>query len=83
MTGRVQGVGFRFSTQHTAASLGLAGWVANRIDGSVDVVAEGDERALDQFEAFLRTGPRAAHVVECRVRRGPATGVFRNFSVRG
>ena len=47
--GRVQGVSFRFYTRDTADELGLTGWVANRYDGSVEVVAEGPRAALDQL----------------------------------
>lgn len=62
--GRVQGVGFRWFTRRTAATLGLAGWVRNRADGSVEAEAEGTAAALDEFEARLRTGLPAARVDE-------------------
>ena len=60
--GRVQGVGFRASTLQTARALGLAGWVRNRPDSSVEVVADGEEDALKRLEGFLRRGPPGAHV---------------------
>jgi len=62
--GRVQGVGFRWFVDHEARALGLAGWVRNNIDGSVESLAMGSE---DQHTAFcnkLRQGPRAARVDE-------------------
>lgn len=60
--GRVQGVGFRHFVWRSAAGLGLAGWVRNRSDGSVEVVARGGAERLEQLEAALREGPRLAHV---------------------
>jgi acylphosphatase len=60
--GRVQGVGFRDATQREARRLSLNGWVRNRLDGNVEVTAEGPEAALTQLETFLRRGPRLANV---------------------
>ena len=60
--GRVQGVGFRATTQHEARRRGLTGWVRNLADGTVEVVTEGDEAVLEEFLDYLRRGPRGAHV---------------------
>jgi acylphosphatase len=60
--GRVQGVGFRAATAAEAVRRGLAGWVRNRFDDSVEVVAEGEELPLQEFLSFLRLGPRLARV---------------------
>jgi acylphosphatase len=60
--GRVQGVGFRFFVWRRAESLGLVGWVRNRRDGSVEVVAGGEPAQLDLFGEQLRAGPRFARV---------------------
>lgn len=60
--GRVQGVGFRAATHETGRRLGLDGWVRNRPDGTVEVVAQGDEQILEQFHDFPRHGPRMARV---------------------
>lgn len=62
IAGRVQGVGFRWSTYREANGTGLAGWVRNLPDGRVEVVAKGAELALQQLDAFLRTGPPGARV---------------------
>lgn len=60
--GKVQGVGFRYWTVRQASKLALRGWVRNRGDGSVEVVAAGSKDALDTFVAACHSGPRAARV---------------------
>jgi acylphosphatase len=60
--GRVQGVGYRATTMDEAYRLGLAGWVRNRIDGTVEVLAEGGEAKLALFLAYLKRGPWGARV---------------------
>ncbi len=60
--GRVQGVGFRWWTQHTSRSLGLGGYVRNLPDGSVEVHAAGTREALEALERALLEGPPAAVV---------------------
>ena len=69
VTGVVQGVGFRWFTRERARRLGLAGWVRNNADGSVEIVVEGSEGALERFVAEVRRGPDGAAVSE--VRRDP------------
>jgi acylphosphatase len=61
-TGRVQGVGYRYSVVHVANELGLVGWVQNTPDGSVKTWAQGHESVLERFVAYLREGPRSAAV---------------------
>lgn len=60
--GRVQGVGFRWSTTRTAEELGVRGTVRNRADGSVEVHAEAPAEAMRDLEEWLRRGPRSARV---------------------
>lgn len=60
--GLVQGVGYRATTMDEARRLGLAGWVRNRVDGSVEVLAEGSRAKLDLFVDYLHRGPWGAHV---------------------
>lgn len=64
--GNVQGVGYRWWAQGEAARLGLDGWVRNRRDGTVELVAAGPKAAVEQMIASCRTGPPAAsvHVVD-------------------
>jgi acylphosphatase len=60
--GRVQGVGFRWFVEREAHALGIAGWVRNNADGSVEVMAQGSGQQLSAFRGRLRQGPRAARV---------------------
>ena len=68
--GRVQGVGYRWWTENQAARLGVDGWVRNRRDGSVELLAIGEAEAVDGLEAACREGPPGARVT--RVTRGEA-----------
>ncbi len=65
--GRVQGVGFREACVDQARSLQVAGWVCNRLDGSVEVLLQGPPEALTRMRAWLERGPPAARVlrVQC------------------
>jgi acylphosphatase len=80
--GRVQGVGFRFFVQETATALGLAGWVRNRWDGSVEVLAEGKRERLEKLLSALYRGPRSAFVEQVTPEWQAATGEFSGFYVR-
>ena len=80
--GRVQGVAFRHHTQVEANRLRLTGWVANRGDGSVRVVAEGPEPALRRLADWLRSGPPAAYVEDAGIRWLDATNEFSSFEIR-
>jgi acylphosphatase len=79
ITGRVQGVFFRASAEAEAKRLALTGWVRNRADGSVDLVAEGSKTSLDDLIAWCRHGPRRAEVEDVQVEWAPFTGEFTNF----
>jgi acylphosphatase len=80
--GLVQGVNFRSSTVRRARQLGLAGWVRNLGDGSVEVLAEGPRPALDQLLAYLQRGPTAAQVSEVQAAWQAAGQSLRGFEVR-
>jgi acylphosphatase len=82
VTGYVQGVAFRANTQQEASRLGLTGWVKNHWDGSVKVVAEGPESALDRLAVWLEHGPRAARVESVDKGWSEASGEFHGFSIR-
>lgn len=66
ISGRVQGVGFRWFVRERAHALGIAGWVRNHADGTVEVVAKGREHAVEAFLTELRVGPPGALVREIR-----------------
>lgn len=74
VTGRVQGVGFRYRAQNQAEALGLAGWVRNRPDGSVEAEFEGPSDAVAAFGEWLEEGPRSARVDAVRMSDREATG---------
>jgi acylphosphatase len=62
VTGRVQGVSYRWYAAREATRLGLAGWIRNEPDGSVRAHAEGDDDAVDALVSWCREGPPAARV---------------------
>ncbi|MDI1450048.1 acylphosphatase [Polyangium sp. 6x1] len=79
--GRVQGVYFRASTQREAKRLGLAGWVKNRTDGGVEILAEGEEDGLKELIAWAQKGPTAARVERVDVRWRGFQGEFSDFRI--
>jgi acylphosphatase len=82
ITGRVQGVGFRFWARRQAEALSVSGWVMNADEErAVEFVAEGESEALDEMERRMRKGPPGAIVESMDVRRGPATGDFDGFGI--
>lgn len=81
VVGRVQGVAFRARAVAEATRLGLAGWVRNRTDGTVEARAEGAREAVDAFVAWCRRGPPAAQVEDVQVSAVPPTGLERGFQV--
>lgn len=80
--GRVQGVSFRFNTVLKANEVGARGWVRNRADGSVEVVAEGTRPALERLLAWLHQGSLGSRVTEVESSWWAATGEFESFDVR-
>jgi acylphosphatase len=81
VTGRVQGVSFRYYAEGTARRLGVTGWVRNEPDGSVAAHLEGDPEAVDAMLAWLHQGPPAASVEQVDVRAATPTDA-RSFEVR-
>jgi acylphosphatase len=79
--GRVQGVYFRASTQREAKRLGLGGWVRNRPDGAVEILAEGEEAAIRELYGWAQKGPGAARVERVDTRWRSFTGEFADFRI--
>jgi len=82
ISGRVQGVGFRFFADEAGAREGLHGWVRNLPDGRVEISAEGDAEALERFERRIRQGPRGARVDAVDVEDAASTGRNTGFTIR-
>ena len=79
--GFVQGVFFRDSTRRLARQHGVSGWIANRADGAVEVVFEGEADAVERLIAFSRKGPRGAQVESVEVTEEEPEGLS-GFAVR-
>lgn len=81
ISGRVQGVCFRHYCRAQAEQLGLKGLVRNNFDGSVEAVAEGEEKAVRDFIAWCRRGPPSARVRSCEENIEEAKGEFDSFTI--
>jgi acylphosphatase len=81
VSGRVQGVFFRDSARRRAEAAGVAGWVANRADGAVEAVFEGEPSAVDELVEFSRRGPSRAEVTSVEVEEEQPEGLT-GFEVR-
>jgi acylphosphatase len=79
--GRVQGVWFRDSTRQKANELGVYGWVKNRLDGNVEVVAEGDEQDVFTLTAWCHEGPPNAMVTGVDQKQDEYLGEFDSFDI--
>jgi len=81
--GRVQGVGFRWFVEREAGMLGLAGWVRNNDDGTVEVLASGSDEQLESLRTKLKQGPRAARVDSVEEHTAEAPKELKSFSIHG
>jgi acylphosphatase len=79
ISGRVQGVGFRYSMREEAERLGVTGWVRNRRDGTVEAALDGATDAVDAMLAWARRGPRGAQVTDVQVAEIPES--FERFDL--
>jgi acylphosphatase len=82
ITGRVQGVGFRYSMQSEATRIGVHGWVRNRRDGSVEALLQGSEEAIAALTGWARRGPPGARVEGVRVSNADADENLASFEQR-
>jgi acylphosphatase len=81
--GRVQGVGFRWFVEREAHILGIAGWVRNNTDGSVEVLAQGTSDQLSGLRSHLREGPRAARVDAVEEAEAKPSASISSFRIEG
>lgn len=83
ISGRVQGVGYRDALRRQALARGLAGWVRNRLDGTVEAVLQGDARSVGEVIAWARRGPSAARVdrVDARPAQGESDRPYTGFEM--
>ncbi|HUR35786.1 MAG TPA: acylphosphatase [Vicinamibacterales bacterium] len=82
VSGRVQGVGYRFFVNRAAAVEGIHGWVRNLADGRVEIRAEGESEALERFERRVRQGPPSSDVADVDTTDVGATGHDTGFAIR-
>ncbi len=82
VSGRVQGVGFRYAAVGEAQELGLKGWVRNLPSGEVEIVAEGRKYVLRMLAAWAHLGPPASHVSNVLEEWSEFTGQFADFRIR-
>jgi acylphosphatase len=83
ISGRVQGVGFRYFAEHWAIQLGIRGYVKNCWDGNVEVYAIGDEVSLEEFKNHLAEGPRSARVTNVAESAEPVDKRRATFVIEG
>ncbi|HOW91453.1 MAG TPA: acylphosphatase [Anaerolineaceae bacterium] len=79
--GRVQGVGFRYFVKNLASELRITGWVRNRFDDRVEILAQGTPSDLTRFIAAVRVGPPSAQVTSLETDSPPIENRFERFSI--
>ena len=79
--GRVQGVGFRYSTVQAAVNSDVTGWVRNEWDGTVLIYCEGNSKSVDMFVSWCRKGPSLSHVVSLDITDVPYQGLYDGFKI--
>ncbi len=82
VSGRVQGVGFRFFAERAARQAGVKGWVRNRHDGTVETVVEGEEAAVEGYLERLRRGPLGSRVANVAI-EDVSPAAFASFEITG
>lgn len=82
VAGDVQGVFFRHNTKKEADALGIMGWCRNEPDGSVYIIAEGDDKPIDKFTKWLKSGSPLSTVETLEIVEEKATGCEKRFEIR-
>ncbi|MBP7310472.1 MAG: acylphosphatase [Candidatus Cloacimonetes bacterium] len=80
--GRVQGVGYRWFVQHSALRFGVCGYVRNLYDGSVFILAQGEENVLEQFREAIRTGSHYARVDSLETNTLENAKIYHDFEIK-
>ena len=81
VSGRVQGVAYRYFVERRAAEIPVTGWVRNLRDGRVEIMAEGEKADLESFLGFLRQGPRMANVDDLDILWEDYRGEYKDFRI--
>lgn len=81
-SGRVQGVGFRYTAESVALELGVKGWVRNLPDGRVEAAGEGTEKVLKRFLEEIAGSPMKRYIEKVQVSWADAAGEFSDFQIR-
>lgn len=81
VSGRVQGVGFRYFATNKAEEFRISGWVKNTFQGNVEIEAEGETASVDAFTDWIKTGPSRAVISSVSITEIPPAG-YKNFVVR-
>jgi len=82
VTGKVQGVYFRFNIQQVAMKNSVVGWVRNLPDGNVEALLEGNKEDVNQVVRWSKIGPENARVDEVKIDYGQYTGEYKDFIIR-
>ncbi len=80
--GLVQGVGFRYYVHRHASGLGLSGFAANMVDGSVEIEVEGNRSVIEEFIKMAKVGPRSAQVTNLMIEWKEFEGRYSHFEIR-
>lgn len=80
--GRVQGVGFRYYTRRQAKQLGVKGWVRNKVDGTVEIMAQADNKTLQAFQDAVKKGSPNSQVTHVHIKQVQAPQNYTSFKVR-
>lgn len=82
LTGRVQGVAFRYYARSMASRLGVKGWIRNMINGDVEVMIEGNKESVNRMIEWCKEGPRMAYVEDVTLSWLPYSGEFLDFNIK-
>lgn len=82
VSGRVQGVAFRYYARNIASQLGVGGWIKNLPDGKVELLVEGSKNSVEEMVEWCKRGPRMAEVEDIEVDWLPYSGKYNEFQLK-